>query len=686
MKKIDFHVHTKTTALDENTFEFNLDVLVHYVNSLSIDAIAVTNHNIFDKEQYDEISKKLNNIVVLPGIEVSLENGHILVIAPPEKLIDFTTECKEITHIYESNQYLSVDEFLQTFTNIKKYLVIPHYLKAPALQDSIIKRLGDNIFCGEVQSPKKFEYCIKDNAKLTPVFFSDFRQYDFDSNPKNGKTFPVRQTFIDCDNLTIPNIKLALKDKDKVSLTPGKFKNTFQILPDGTQASTGINVIFGQRSSGKTYTLDFIRNTFKPETIKYIKQFSLIEGNDDEKFQETITREKSEISNDYLADFKTILCHVADIDLGQEDTGISEYISSLISFAKEQDKSDAFSKTKLFTETLIQPFDINELKKIISAVITLLDSDKYRKTIQKFLPNHSLKKLFYELICDYKEKKLTNELIKEANNVIEVVKDQLAKKSAVTQPKDWDFVSFAKKQMIVQKFDALINSTKDEAIIFEDQAFGSYKVVGKRIAVKNVTEIKNQFHGKEKPSISKDEFNRLTTPYEKMHFFISEGLLSDKNDLYKIFWKISFEVLNRFDKPLSGGEKAEYNLLAKLRDSQKYDMILIDEPESSFDNPFLRSKIIQLIDDLSKKSTIFISTHNNNLGVLIKANRLLYTEKTINQDGITYRVYSGNYDEKELVSVDGDKKKNFTVLIDSMEAGESAYNERRTIYENLKNS
>lgn len=72
--------------------------------------------------------------------------------------------------------------------------------------------------------------------------------------------------------------------------------------------------------------------------------------------------------------------------------------------------------------------------------------------------------------------------------------------------------------------------------------------------------------------------------------------------------------------------------------------------------------------------------------MLIKANRLLYTEKTISPDGITYRVYSGNYDEKELVSVDGNKRKNFTVLIDSMEAGESAYNERRTIYENLKNS
>ena len=429
-----------------------------------------------------------------------------------------------------------------------------------------------------------------------------------------------------------------------------------------------------------------IKKTPKPETIKYIKQFSLIEGNDDKIFQETIEQEKEEITDNYVADFRAIISQVADIDLNQEDAGISEYISSLVSFAKEQDKSDAFSKTKLFTETLIQPIELAELKKVISAVITLLDSEKYSASIHKFLSLESLKGLFCELYLEYQEKRVTNELIKEANNVINAIKDQLAKKSAVTQPKDWDFLSFVKKRLIVDRFNKLVSLVKDEKIIYEDKAFGCYKVIGKCTSIKNVSELKSQFHAKGKPSISKDDFNRLISPYDKAHYFINEGLLNDKNDLYKIFWKISFEVLNLFDKQLSGGEKAEYNLLMKLRDSQKYDMILIDEPESSFDNPFLRSNIIQLIDDLAKKSTVFIATHNNSLGVLIKANRLLYTEKTITSDGIAYRVYSGNYDDKELISSDGNKRKNFTVLIDSMEAGESAYNERRAIYESLKNS
>ena len=64
MKKIDLHVHTNTTLLDDNTFEFNIDILKKYVYDLSIDAIAVTNHNIFDKSQFEKILDELTDIVV----------------------------------------------------------------------------------------------------------------------------------------------------------------------------------------------------------------------------------------------------------------------------------------------------------------------------------------------------------------------------------------------------------------------------------------------------------------------------------------------------------------------------------------------------------------------------------------------------------------------------------------------
>ena len=63
----------------------------------------------------------------------------------------------------------------------------------------------------------------------------------------------------------------------------------FQATDDGVILSTGLNIIIGERSSGKTYTLDKICKNF--ENVKYLKQFSLLQ-NDEEKFKELVTTRK----------------------------------------------------------------------------------------------------------------------------------------------------------------------------------------------------------------------------------------------------------------------------------------------------------------------------------------------------------------------------------------------------------
>lgn len=50
MKQIDLHIHTSPTISD-SVFEFSLDEFERHVRDASLDAVAVTNHNIFDKEQ-----------------------------------------------------------------------------------------------------------------------------------------------------------------------------------------------------------------------------------------------------------------------------------------------------------------------------------------------------------------------------------------------------------------------------------------------------------------------------------------------------------------------------------------------------------------------------------------------------------------------------------------------------------
>ena len=91
MKKVDLHVHTIATQKDSD-FVFDLDKILLYVETSKLDAIAITNHNIFDREQFNSIKEKLN-ISVLPGVEVDIENAHMIVITDESYLNNFCEQC-----------------------------------------------------------------------------------------------------------------------------------------------------------------------------------------------------------------------------------------------------------------------------------------------------------------------------------------------------------------------------------------------------------------------------------------------------------------------------------------------------------------------------------------------------------------------------------------------------------------
>lgn len=65
-----------------------------------------------------------------------------------------------------------------------------------------------------------------------------------------------------------------MTDKNKVALSEKEGHKKFSALPE-LELSTGLNVVIGERSSGKTHTLNQIYKYF--DNIKYIKQFELLE-------------------------------------------------------------------------------------------------------------------------------------------------------------------------------------------------------------------------------------------------------------------------------------------------------------------------------------------------------------------------------------------------------------------------
>ena len=51
-KAVDFHIHTLRTLSDNKNLDFDKERLKHYVSRLALKAIAITNHNLFDKDQF----------------------------------------------------------------------------------------------------------------------------------------------------------------------------------------------------------------------------------------------------------------------------------------------------------------------------------------------------------------------------------------------------------------------------------------------------------------------------------------------------------------------------------------------------------------------------------------------------------------------------------------------------------
>ena len=64
-----------------------------YVEEAELDAIAITNHDLFDLENFEQVKKDLPDTAVFPGMELSLEEGHVNIVFSDDELsslIDFS--------------------------------------------------------------------------------------------------------------------------------------------------------------------------------------------------------------------------------------------------------------------------------------------------------------------------------------------------------------------------------------------------------------------------------------------------------------------------------------------------------------------------------------------------------------------------------------------------------------------
>ncbi|MDU5444668.1 MAG: hypothetical protein E6117_07930, partial [Finegoldia magna] len=359
-----------------------------------------------------------------------------------------------------------------------------------------------------------------------------------------------------------------------------------------------------------------------------------------------------------------------------------DYVESLLKFANEEERRDVFSKSKLYTQNLYPIKEIKSIDKLINSIENLIINKEYKKIIESHLNIIDLKNLVIELSKLAKSRCKENIIRQKANEIIEDVKPNLEIKTVSNKIIDVDLKEYLSSQSKIEKFNDICELVKKERTVELDK-IGKFTLIMKTGYYKNVTEIKK--HTNRKIALSDIFKYSYKDGYEYLQKLSEVNI--PKVDYWKYYVNVKFDIINELKLSASGGERTEYNLLNEIKSANNYDILLIDEPESSFDNRFLNEEVNTLIKDISKKIPVILATHNNAMGLSINPDYILYTKRESSNGDIEFKIYSGNIASKKLTCFENedDTVETYEILMDSLEAGEDAYKEREKTYELHKN-
>lgn len=373
VKRIDFHIHTISSSKDYD-FLYSSQWMQNYVQKAELNAIAITNHDLFDESNFIAVQKDLPNTKLFPGIELSLEEGHVNIIFPEEDISNLVkfSDWLANQNLGEKGK-ISTEDFCANMNNWENGIYIFELGKSNSL--SIPEKLSNVCSVGGVTNQLKFQSFYKMEDGLTPVLFSDAHADDKDPEEKrrNIKILKNKNTFLQVDNCTFQEIKNCISDKSKVGTNANYLRDVIDI--ENHTVSTGLNLIVGKRGTGKTKFLERIKRQYDSEDIYEIAQF---ETSKSDEFIEKQRKEQKQTSvNIWKKQYNSQFSAIQDyLNNSEEDfnKGIEEFIESVKKFVKDTTESNSTSKYQLIKESSFEEISTRNLEKHLADLKELIKS------------------------------------------------------------------------------------------------------------------------------------------------------------------------------------------------------------------------------------------------------------------------------------------------------------------------
>ena len=708
--RIDLHCHTKKVKTgDAYTRNVTKDKFFQKVIEAEVKIIAITNHNQFDYMQYKEFKDVTEGYCdIWPGVELDIigkadqkgncKRGHLIVIANPKNVELFNTQVQELVNDEDVNTFqIGVKKVYETLGKCD-CIYIPHFHKEPKLSDEDIQELGELLPDSSRLFKETSDYRslgVFSNFDYSVIIGSDVQDWNkYETSKFADIRLPV-QTFEQFCLLAKKDVQIIdtlLNQKRKKEIPVSPYKKVNFKLP----FYEDINIIFGQKGTGKTEILEslkkyYIENGIAMESYK---------GNEKDSDFSKMLKVNDIIATPDKLQLDSMRQQFIDVYNWKEElpTSFEKYISWMETKDNNKNKGRMKITECVHIEEGVRDrkleSDYKYLKEFTESTFEKIDIEKYLDEQERTTLMLLLGKLC-ENINDAKMQKWNSDKsIKLTNWSIDKIKAIADKCSdTISKPSSVGFYDFAMGRFKLFENVEEICSTFSVEDKVEKEYLGNLEEKGDIY-------IQTRYRMLTKESRT-DEFEQGITVLRNCKLVI-DGIkkavlaenISEEVSKFQEFYDDGIKDIGAFigvskETALENGEiyrpsngERGILLMQKLLDSES-DVYILDEPELGMGNSYITSNILPKLTDLAKRrKTVIIATHNANIAV----GTLPYISILRTHENGVYKTYIGNpfYDELRNINDETDTKNWTQESMHTLEGGKNAFYDRKDIYESGK--
>ena len=704
--KIDFHCHTKSVKQGE-TEKRNIDSkrFVEKINDANVKIVAITNHNDFDKKQYEEFVEEANeSFQIWPGIELDIKDdeteAHLIIISNPNCLNEFETSINNLIGDNEKSTFIAnIEDVLNEFNN-KDVIYIGHYIGkkkmlSPKMIELMEKKIEEKYRLFLEPSNYKTLSVMSDNGfrAIMGSDVQDWEKYSSINLPELKLEVDSFNKFLLLAKKDVTTINTLLQKKEKRDIDISiKLKNK-KVINQTIPIYNDINVIFGLKGTGKSCIIDGLCDKFIKDGID-CSIYRAKDVDDTIKSMQTINdNEKFEVEFDLniLSKFIEKISKWKD----NNPTSLSNYIEYIETKDNNKNKKRlGITKLKPIKNNSTEKYDeyLEKRKTIDNIINEYEDNNLYEflddndKNILKEINN----KIYIKYDSFTKEEYIKYKSIELSNNCITKIKEKAdLLSSSKSVPNSTGFFEFAKNRLTLKNETNNILKLLRETKKIEEEKIGNLdedKEVFLRKEYKTFFDNETGFKFGQTATTLKSVLKTLKNVNKKSLEDVNEYIklfnqeLKDNNIQATDFIGIKKYFINNKGEAYEPSDGERIMLILDRALFENKEVYILDEPERSLGNNFINDVVLPRINELAKlKKTIIIATHNANIAVRTLPFVSILKEYTKGE----YKTYIGNPFVNKLINQDNEEDfKNWKdESIRVLEGGNEAFYDREDVYE-----